>query len=80
MFDVTSIKKMYFFGINIQDNEGKLHRLVCFQKAMEDFLSSKEKILLMNNVEQLVDYLLAMDKVRIRHAEEFDVIINIESI
>ena len=59
-FKVTSIKKMYFFGINIQDNEGKLHRLVCFQKAMEDFLFSEEMILLMNNEEQLVEYLLAM--------------------
>ena len=43
---VTSIKKMYFFRMNIMDEEGKLHRLVSFQKAMEDFLGSQDKMVL----------------------------------
>lgn len=76
---VSSLKKTSIFRINLKD-EQKLYRLVSFQEAMEEFLKTTKKEQLLNNMDQLEDYLLALDKIKVSVAQDSDIISTIVTV
>lgn len=76
---VYSLKKLYFFRMNIQDDQN-VHRLVCFRTPMEDFLESTGNRELLTNMDQLEDYILSIDKIEVTVAKDSDVISSIKQI
>lgn len=73
---VSTLKKTYIFRMNLQD-EQQIHRLVTFTNCMEAFLDSTGNQELLHNMDQLEDYVLSLDKIKVKIAHS-DVISSIE--
>ncbi|CAC5410200.1 unnamed protein product [Mytilus coruscus] len=79
--NVKSLKESIFIRINIHDYQKKknaIHRLICFREPLEVFLATQEKSNLIENFEELEDFLLDLKHyVKITCSKDSDIVITI---
>lgn len=73
---VSKLKQTHVYRINLQDNKN-LYRLVCFDQPMNEFLQLIDKKQLLDNLNQLEDMLLSLEKVQIIVSQDSDIVCKI---
>ncbi|VDH97070.1 Hypothetical predicted protein [Mytilus galloprovincialis] len=75
---VKSLKESIFTRINIHDHQNAIHRLICFREPLEIFLATREKSYLLENLDELEDFLLDLKHyVKVTCSKDSDIITTI---
>jgi hypothetical protein len=72
--NIATLQHTLTCRINLEDSNQKLFRLVCFQSTMQSFLKEQSKEELIQNLDQLEDYLLDIHSVTCVHGKGTEVI------
>jgi Zn finger protein HypA/HybF involved in hydrogenase expression len=73
--NISTLQQTFTYRINLEDDSShNLFRLVCFQSTMISFLKEQNKEELLQNLDQLEDFLLDISSVTCVHVEGTEVI------
>ena len=72
--NIATLQQTLTCRINLEDSNQNLFRLVCFQSTMQSFLKEQNKEELIQNLDQLEDYLLDITSVTCVHGKGTEVI------
>jgi hypothetical protein len=72
--NIATLQQTLTCRINLEDSNQNLFRLVCFQSTIQSFFKEQNKEELIQNLDQLEDYLLDIPSVTCVHGEGTEVI------